>query len=321
MVTGAGGFIGSHLAEALLGCGANVRALVHYNSRNDWGKLERLPTEMRAEIQVVAGDIRDPFFLERLLADVEIVFHLAALAPIPYSTVAPAQYVETNVRGTLNVLEACRRHGVARLVHTSTSEVYGTALYTPIDEAHPLQAQSPYAASKIGADKLVEAYWRSFGVPVVTVRPFNAYGPRQSARAFVPSVIAQALTSDLVRVGSLDAIRDMNFVADTVAGFLAAATVPGIEGLTFNLGSGVGLTMRDLLERSLDAVGRPCDVEIDEARVRDPRYEVRELVADSTLASEKLDWRSEVNLDEGLKRTAAWIEEHLKEFKPSIYNL
>ncbi len=321
LVTGAGGFIGSHLVEALVAAGARVRALVHYNSRNDWGQLERLAPETRAALDVRPGDLRDPFFVDRLVAGCERVFHLAALIPIPYSYLAPSEYVDTNVRGTLHVLEAVRRHGVERMLHTSTSETYGTARYTPIDEQHPLQGQSPYSASKIGADKLAESYHCSFATPVVIVRPFNTYGPRQSARAFLPTVLTQALTADVVRVGSLDPVRDMNFVADTVAGFLAAAVAPGIEGAVINLASGRGVTMRELLELALRATGRRPRVEVEDARVRPERSEVMALIGDATVARERLGWTSRVGLEEGVQRTAEWIQGHLADYKPSLYNV
>jgi NAD dependent epimerase/dehydratase len=321
LVTGAGGFIGSHLTEALVAAGARVRALVRYNSRNDWGQLERIEPATRAAVEVVAGDLRDPFLVDRVVAGMDCVFHLGALIPIPYSYVAPAEYVDANVRGTLHVLEAVRRHGVRRLLHTSTSETYGTAVYTPIDERHPLQGQSPYSASKIGADKLAESYWRSFETPVVTVRPFNTYGPRQSARAFLPTVLTQALTSDVVRVGALDPVRDMNYVGDTVAGFLAAGRAPGVEGLTINLGSGRGVTMRELLELALAATGRTPRVETEAQRVRPDKSEVMALIADATLARERLGWTSRVSLEDGVKRTAEWIGRHLADYKPGLYNV
>ncbi|OGF16964.1 MAG: NAD-dependent dehydratase [Candidatus Eisenbacteria bacterium RBG_16_71_46] len=321
LVTGAGGFIGSHLVDGLAARGARVRALVHYNSRNDWGLLEQMPEPLRARAEVVSGDIRDPFFVDRVVAGVEIVFHLAALIPIPYSYVAPAEFVDTNVRGTLNVLEAVRRHATARMLHTSTSETYGTARYTPIDEKHPLQAQSPYAASKIAADKLAESYGLSFGTPVVVVRPFNTYGPRQSARAFLPTVLAQALTGETVRVGSLDPVRDMNYVGDTVAGFLAAAVAPGIEGLTINLGSGRGVSMRELLDLALEVTGRTVRIETDDARIRPEKSEVMELVCDARLARERLGWTPRVGLEDGVRRTAEWIGRHLERYKPGVYNI
>ncbi len=321
LVTGAGGFIGSHLAEALARTGAKVRALVHYNSRGDWGHLERLDRAARAAIEVTAGDVRDPFFVAGAAEGVEIVFHLAALIPIPYSYRAPQEYVETNVKGTLNVLEAARRHGVSRVIHTSTSETYGTARYTPIDEKHPLQGQSPYSASKIGADKLAESYHLSFATPVVTVRPFNAYGPRQSARAFLPTVLTQALTRDVVKVGSLDPVRDMNFVEDTVDGFVRAATAPGIEGEVLNLGCGPGVSMRGLLDLAIKATGRRVRIETEAERMRPEKSEVTELICDATRAREALGWAPRVTLEDGVARTAAWIADHLAEYKPDLYNV
>lgn len=321
LVTGAGGFIGSHLAATLAESGAHVRALAHYNSRNDWGQLQRIPPQTLSEIDVWSGDIRDPFFTHRLVDGADVVFHLAALIPIPYSYVAPSEYVDTNIKGTLNVLEAVRSDGSARLVHTSTSETYGTAIYTPIDEDHPLQGQSPYSASKIGADKLAESYWRSFETPVVTVRPFNTYGPRQSARAFLPSVLAQALSGEVVRVGSLDPVRDMNYVSDTVRGFIAAGTAAGVEGKTYNLGSGVGVTMRELLETALRAVGTDPIIEVDTERVRPEKSEVLELICSAERARRDLGWSSEVSLADGVQRTAEWISENLSAFKPGIYNV
>lgn len=321
LVTGAGGFIGSHLTEALVEAGARVRALVHYNSRNDWAQLQHLHRDVIGEIDIRSGDIRDPFYVNRLVDGADVVFHLAALIPIPYSYVAPSEFIDTNVKGTLNVLEAVRSHDTPRLIHTSTSETYGTAVYTPIDELHPLQGQSPYSASKIGADKLAESYWRSFETPVVTVRPFNTYGPRQSARAFLPSVLAQALTGDIVRVGSLDPVRDMNYVEDTARGFLRAAVVPGIEGNTYNLGTGRGVTMHELLDTALTVTGTNPAVETEAERRRPEKSEVMELICNASKAAEELDWRSRVPLDEGIRRTADWMRMNLHEFKPSIYNV
>jgi NAD dependent epimerase/dehydratase len=321
LVTGAGGFIGSHLTEALVREGANVSALVTYNSRNDWGQLERLTGDVRSQIDVLTGNIRDPYLVERITQGMEIVFHLAALIPIPYSYIAPSEYIDTNIRGTLHVLEACRRQGVTRLLHTSTSETYGTAVYAPIDEKHPLQGQSPYSASKIGADKLAESYWRSFETPVVVIRPFNTYGPRQSARAFLPSILTQALTGGVVRTGSLEPVRDMNYVGDTVRGFLMAATAPGIEGLTLNLGSGKAVTMRQLMEKAFKQLGRAPMVEVEHSRVRPEASEVFELIADSSLAREKMGWESQVSLDQGLEYTAEWIASHMNDYKPNIYNV
>lgn len=321
LVTGAGGFIGSHLTGSLVESGATVRALVHYNSRNDWGQLQRLPSEIIDEIDVRSGDVRDPFFVSRIVEDVDVVFHLAALIPIPYSYIAPSEFIDTNIKGTLNVLEAVRAHGTRRLVHTSTSETYGTARYTPIDELHPLQAQSPYSASKIGADKLAESYWRSFETPVVTVRPFNTYGPRQSARAFLPSVLAQMLTGDVVRVGSLDPVRDMNYVDDTVRGFIAAAMADDVEGGTYNLGSGRGVTMRQLLDIALEVTGTHPQIEMDESRKRPEKSEVFELICSADKAQRELGWTSTIPLEEGVRITAEWIERNLEDYKPKIYNV
>ena len=319
LVTGAGGFIGSHLVAALVAAGAEVRALVHYSSRNHWGGLEGLPELDSVAVKV--GDIRDPFLLAGLMERVEIVFHLAAVVAVPYSYIAPAEFVATNVIGTLNVLEAARRHAVARLVHTSTSEVYGSARYTPIDEQHPLQAQSPYAASKIGAEKLAESYACSFGTPVVVVRPFNTYGPRQSARAFLPGILTQALSGGVVRAGSLEPVRDMNYVDDTVAGLIAAATAADVEGLAINLGSGRGVSMAALLEMACLAAGRQVRVEIDTERQRPAASEVTELVCDPSRARDKLGWESRVRLEDGVRRTIAWIADHLGEYKPDRYHL
>ncbi len=319
LVTGAGGFIGSHLTDQLVREGAKVRALVHYNGRNDWAHLEKLEPAVRDALDVVSGDIRDPFFVQRIVEGCEVVFHLAALIPIPYSYVAPAEYVSTNINGTLNILEAARHHGTARVLHTSTSETYGTAIYTPIDEKHPMQGQSPYSATKIGADKIAESYYRSFGTPVTTIRPFNTYGPRQSARAFLPTVLTQAMTRDVIKVGSLDPVRDMNFVADTADGFVRAATAPGIEGLTINLGSGRGVTMGELLQMVLKVVGRDVRIEEEQARKRPEKSEVMELICDATIARERLGWQSRVSLEDGVARTAEWIRGYLAEYKPEMY--
>jgi NAD dependent epimerase/dehydratase len=316
LVTGAGGFIGSHLTEALLREGAWVRALLHYNSRGDWARLTHLIDEPPRRLEIRAGDVRDPFLVESMVEGVDIVVHLAALVPVPYSYLAPAEFVDTNVRGTLHLLEAARRHGVERFIQTSSSEVYGSARYTPIDEAHPLQAQSPYAASKIGADALAESYHRSFGVPVTILRPFNAYGPRQSARAFLPAVLAQAMTSDVVSVGALDPVRDMNFVEDTVAGFVAACRAPDIEGQVLHLGSGRGVSMRDLLEIAMKAAGKRPRIESDPGRMRPSGSEVRELVCNSSAARARLGWQPRVGLEEGVERTARWVADNLALYRP-----
>ena len=321
LVTGAGGFIPSHLVEALVADGARVRAFVHYNSRNDWGNLEHAPAAVRDEVEIVLGDVQDPFSVANAVAGCSHVFHLAALIGIPYSYVAPKTYVDTNVTGTLNVLEAARRFDVARVVHTSTSETYGTARYTPIDEEHPLQGQSPYSASKIGADKLAESYVRSFETPVVTLRPFNTYGPRQSLRAVIPTIIAQALSGDTVRLGSLTPVRDFTFVTDTARAFIAAATAPAAVGLTLNAGSGKGIAIGALAEIILDVVGSDARIVADEARVRPDASEVFELLADARLLREKTGWSPQVDLRGGLAATVEWMRSALPSVKPHVYTI
>jgi len=319
LVTGAGGFIGSHLTEALTQAGANVRALVHYNSAGRWGWLDESP--QRGDFEVVAGDITDAGSVAHAMADRDVVLHLAALIAIPYSYIAPASYVQTNVVGTLNVLESARRFGTERVVHTSTSEVYGTALQVPISESHPLQGQSPYSASKIGADKLAESYFRSFDLPVVTVRPFNTFGPRQSARAVLPTIITQCLQGDTVRLGSLTPTRDLNFVANTVDGFIKAAATPGVEGETINIGSGREISIGDLAQTIIDLMGGGARIECDEQRLRPGKSEVERLLADSSLAKDLLGWEPLFTLEEGLEQTIDWFREHHAEYRADVYNV
>jgi dTDP-glucose 4,6-dehydratase len=321
LVTGAGGFIASHLVELLVKRGAQVRAFVRYNSRGDPGLLNLLPPEMLARLVITAGDLRDQAAVKAAMQGVTHVFHLGALIAIPYSYVHPAEVVETNVIGTLNVLLAGRELGVERILHTSTSEVYGTALRVPIDETHPLQGQSPYSASKIGADKLAESFYRSFDLPVVTVRPFNTYGPRQSARAVIPTIISQALTQDTVRLGNLEARRDLTYVSDTVEGFLKAAEVPGVEGETFNLGTGSEISVGELAREIIALVGRPVEMAVDPTRLRPEKSEVQRLLSDNRLAKERLGWQPRVALPEGLQRTIAWVAEHLDRYRPDQYQV
>ncbi len=316
LVTGAGGFIGSHLAERLVELGADVQALVHYNALGTWGWLDRSPR--RAEMTVIPGDVCDRDSVRQAMQGAEIVFHLAALIAIPYSYHAPLSYVRTNVEGTLNVLQAARELGVERVVHTSTSEVYGTARYVPIDESHPLQGQSPYSASKIAADKLAEAFYLSFGLPVVTIRPFNTYGPRQSARAVIPTIITQALSGPVVRLGSLTPRRDLNYVTDTVAGFVCVAGAPAAIGQVINVGSGQEITIGDLARTILDLLGRDLPIVCEEQRIRPENSEVERLCADNRQAR-ALGWQPQVTLQEGLLRTIAWVEEHLEQYRPAIY--
>jgi NAD dependent epimerase/dehydratase len=321
LVTGAGGFIASHLVESLVEAEARVRAFVRYNSRGDLGLLRNLPKETFDKVDVVAGDLLDLVAMQTAMRGIEVVFHLGALIAIPYSYVRPAEVVETNVLGTLNVLLAGRESGVRRIVHISTSEVYGTALRVPIDEDHPLQGQSLYSASKIGADKIAESFYRSFDLPVVTLRPFNTYGPRQSARAVIPTIISQALTQEVIRLGNLEARRDLTYVADTVTGFLKAGETSGVEGGTFNLGTGREVSIGDLANEILAQVGRPVRIEVDPARLRPEKSEVQRLLSDNSLASERLGWQPQVGLQEGLRRTIAWVRDHLDFYEPGRYQV
>lgn len=321
LVTGAGGFIGSHLADLLVREGYAVRAFVHYNAAGSWHNLAKLPQEVQDQIQVVAGDIADPFFVDHAVQGCAIVFHLAALIGIPYSYIAPEAYVATNISGTLNVLQACRRHQVSRMVHTSTSETYGSAQYIPIDENHPLVGQSPYSASKIGADKLVESYWRSFGLPVCTIRPFNTYGPRQSARAFIPTVIAQALSGGVVRLGNLDPVRDMTFVQDTARGFLAGARAEACVGTVCNLGVGEGHAVGEFVQRIGALLGRELKVESDPQRIRPSPSEVSRLISNNSKIKKLAGWEPKVGLDDGLRQTIDYIRENLHEYRPDRYNV
>lgn len=321
LVTGAGGFIASHLVETLVHNGARVRAFVRYNSRGDLGLLSMLPAPLFEQLDVVAGDLRDLPALLAAMRGVSHVFHLGALIAIPYSYVHPAEVVESNVIGTLNVLLAGRETAVERIVHTSTSEVYGTALRVPIDETHPLQGQSPYSASKIGADKLAESFYRSFDLPVVTLRPFNTYGPRQSARAVIPTIITQVLTQKVIHLGNLDARRDLTFVSDTVAGFLRVAETPGVEGETFNLGTGTEVRIAELAEQIISLAGKPVEIKVDLARTRPDKSEVQRLLADNRLAHQRLGWQPQVGLREGLTHTIRWISDHLHLYRPGEYQV
>lgn len=319
VVTGAGGFIGSHLVEVLLKAGANVTAVVRYNSSSQIGNLSFIDPKLLQMLKVAAGNIEDSDFVYETIRGQDIVFHLAALIAIPYSYEAPRSYVRTNVEGTLNVLQAVRRYDIARMVHTSTSEVYGTAIKVPIDEGHPLQGQSPYSASKIGADKLVESYFRSFGTPVVTLRPFNTYGPRQSARAFIPTIISQALAREIIRLGSLTPERDMCFVDDTVSGFLRAATASHIEGMTINLGTGVTYSVGWFAKRILEIMGIDKPIVQEDERLRPPLSEVMKLVSDNSLAKERMDWEPKVALETGLRRSIEFVRQYPALYKADAY--
>ena len=322
LVTGAGGFIGSHLTEELIHLGASVRAMVHYDSRNDWGQLDLLPDKIKKSLEVVTGDVRDYLAVRKALQGCDTVFHLAALIGIPYSYVAPEEYVNTNIKGTLNVLQASLDENVAKVIHTSSSEVYGTAIYTPIDEKHPLQAQSPYSASKIGADKIVESYYLSFNLPVAILRPFNTYGPRQSARAVIPTIISQALLSDSkIKLGSLAPVRDFSFIRDTLDGFIRMAEIEESIGKTINIGSGKGIAIGELVERIGKIIGKKIEVEINAERIRPQKSEVFELICDNKLAKKILNWEPRYPLDKGLSETVRWIKSNINVFKSGIYNI
>lgn len=323
LVTGAGGFIGSHLVEALARSGAEVTALIHYNALNSWGNLEALPAEILSNINVEAGDITDASFVRRLTDGNEVVFHLAALIAIPYSYVAPVSYVRTNVEGTVNMLEAARECGVRRFIHTSTSETYGTALYTPIDEGHPMQGQSPYSASKISADKMAESYYRSFGLPVVTVRPFNTYGPRQSARAVIPTIAMQlAAGESTLKLGALDPVRDMNYVEDTVRGFMLAALAgEDCLGEVVNLGTGRGVTIGEVANKLMEISGRQVSIEEDRLRIRPDKSEVFTLIASNEKAKRLLNWEPSISLEEGLKRMYDYVCSNIDRYRVKEYNI
>lgn len=317
LVTGAGGFIGSRLCERLVEIGAEVRTLVRYTSDGDAGWLDRSP--IRGEIDVRRGDLADRDSVYDAVKDREIVFHLGALIAIPYSYLAPESYVRTNILGTLNILQAVRELGVARLVHTSTSEVYGSAQFVPMTEAHPLVGQSPYSASKIAADKLAESYHRSFETPVVTLRPFNTFGPRQSARAVIPAITVQLLAGRSIKLGDTRPTRDFVFVDDTVDAFLRAATAPGIEGLTVHTGGGREIAIGDLPAMIGAAAGLPVEVEADSQRMRPAASEVERLHADASLAKERLGWTPSISVEEGLARTVAFIRDNPDLYRPAEY--
>lgn len=320
LVTGGGGFIGSRLCERLVQSGATVRAFVRYTSRAEIGLLRFLEPDILKKVEIIRGDLRDFSAVEQASRGVDIVFHLGALISIPYSYVHPVETVQTNVIGTLNILEACRKSG-AKLVHTSTSEVYGTALRVPIDEDHPLQGQSPYSASKIGADKLVESYFRSFGLPTVTVRPFNTYGPGQSTRAVIPTIITQALAGGVVRLGNLDAIRDFTYLDDTVEGFLLTAQADTWNGETYNLGSGEEISIGAIAALIFRLMGKQAEIQLEKSRLRPEKSEVLRLISDNRKAKLELGWQPTVGMEEGLQRTIRWIGEHLDLYQPEEYGL
>lgn len=320
LVTGADGFIGSHLTDLLLSEGYSVRALAQYNSFNYLGWLEG---KSHVGLEVVSGDVRDPNFCRQICKGVGTAFHLAALIAIPYSYIAPDSYVDTNIKGTLNMCQAARDCGLDRIVVTSTSEVYGTAKYVPIDEAHPRQPQSPYSASKIGADAIALSFRNAFDLPVVVARPFNTYGPRQSARAIIPTIITQiANGASQIKVGDLSPTRDFNYVEDTCRGFLALANADGIEGREINIATGSEISMKHTLELIAKLMGKDVDYVVDPVRLRPGKSEVFRLCGDNRLITELTDWRPRVSLEEGLRRTIEWMTEpdNLKRYKAEVYN-
>ncbi|GAA0109788.1 MULTISPECIES: NAD-dependent 4,6-dehydratase LegB [Clostridium] len=322
LVTGAEGFIGSHLTERLVELGADVTALVQYNSFNDWGWIDTFDKNVLDSIKVETGDIRELDGMNRIIKGQEVVFHLAALIAIPYSYLSPMAYVRTNVEGTVNVLEACRNHDVKKIIHTSTSETYGTALYVPIDEKHPMQGQSPYSASKIGADKMAESFYRSFNMPIATLRPFNTYGPRQSARAVIPTIISQILAGKKeIKLGSLTPTRDFNFVKDTAEAFVKVAESDKTIGEVINAGSNYEISIGDTVKKIIDIIGKDVKILCDEERIRPEKSEVNRLWADNTKIKELTDWAPKYSIDEGLAETVDWIKENMKHYKPDIYNV
>jgi NAD dependent epimerase/dehydratase len=317
LVTGAGGFIGSHLTERLVELGADVSALVRYTSTGTWGWLDR--STVKNQMNVILGDIRDQDAVLKFMDGVEIVFHLAALIGIPYSYHAPLSYVRTNIEGTVNILQSAMRCNVERVLQTSTSEVYGSARTVPISEEHPLQGQSPYSATKIGADKIAESFYLAFGLPVVVVRPFNTYGPRQSARAVIPTIVTQALRESAISLGNLEPTRDLNYVADQVEGFIKAAEAPNAVGQVINLGTGQEISIGKLAEMILSMMGKRLPILTDDARQRPEGSEVDRLCADNTRAREILGWAPKYTLTEGLSRTIEWLSENHEGYRSDIY--
>lgn len=317
VVTGAGGFIGSHLVEALAAAGANIQAIIEYNSEGSWGWLDKTNAKHDAEVHL--ADIRDQDTIYEAMTGAAVVFHLAALIAIPYSYRAPNSYIKTNVEGTANVLSQAQRHEVEIFVHTSTSEVYGTARYVPIDEAHPLQGQSPYSASKIGADQMVEAFHRSYGIPVTIVRPFNTFGPRQSARAVIPTIITQALGSDKIVLGNLNPTRDFTYVADTTRALMSAAKSPKAVGEIINVGSGKEISVGSIAATILSLTGRDVPIESSQQRMRPEASEVDRLCADIRKARDLLGWEPQYSLHDGLSITIEWMRNNLEAYRVGTY--
>ncbi len=319
LVTGAGGFIGSHLTERLCELGADVTAFVRYNSRNDWGLLELLPEEKQEQLNVVLGDMRDSDAIRALVKEQDLIFHLGALIAIPYSYIHPRETIETNIFGTLNILMAAREYPVEKIIHTSTSEVFGTAQYVPIDEKHPLQGQSPYSASKIGADKIAESFYRSFDLPIGILRPFNTYGPRQSARAVIPTIISQLFKGNEVHLGSLHPTRDFTYVLDTVDGFLKMAETSNAIGQEINIGSNFEISIGDLANKIAEIMNKKIKIITEDKRKRPPKSEVERLLVDNSKARKILNWKPNFSLDEGLRKTINWLKANLQQYKTKMY--
>lgn len=322
VVTGAGGFIGSHLTERLVELNARVKAFVRYNSKNDWGNLELLDSHINGKIEVVSGNVTDPFIVREAVSGCDVVFHLAALIGIPYSYIAPKSYVDTNIIGTLNVMQACYEEGVANIIHTSTSETYGTAQYVPIDEKHPLIGQSPYSATKIGADELAMSYYYSFDMPVKIVRPFNTYGPRQSARAIIPTIITQILNGEKeIKLGNLDTTRDLVFVSDTVDGFIEIANSDKLNGEITNIGMNEEISVRDLVKLISKLMGKDVIIIRDPKRIRPSKSEVERLCCNNKKIIENTNWMPKYTLKSGLEITIKWIQDNMDKYKVAIYNV
>mgnify|MGYP001265734395 FL=1 len=320
-VTGAGGFIGSHLCSQLVQSGAKVTAMLHYNSRSDWSNLEFLSKTVLDSIEVIKGNIEDSSFMDSKTKGHSIIFHLAALIGIPYSYEAPLSYVKTNIQGTVNVMESARKNGVELVINTSTSETYGSAIYTPIDELHPLQAQSPYSATKISADKIAESYFNSFSLPIITIRPFNTYGPRQSSRAVIPAIISQVLTQEQVTLGDLSPVRDFTYVEDTANGFICAARENNHLGEVINLGYGQAITIGETAELIMKIMGADKQIVSESKRVRPKDSEVLELISNNEKAKELLGWKPEIEFSVGLEKTIEFVSTNIDLFKTDSYNI
>ena len=324
LITGACGFIGSHLTERLLQLGARVRAMVFYNAMNSWGWLDVLPKDLLGTIEIIAGDVRDPFLVHTAVKDTDVVFHLAALISIPYSYLSPESYIDTNIKGTLNILQAARDCGIERVCITSTSEVYGTSRYTPMDEQHPFQGQSPYSASKIGADRLAESFYRSFGTPVTIVRPFNTFGPRQSARAVIPTIITQILAgAKEIKLGALTPTRDMVYVKDTVEGFIASVASIQTIGEEVNIATQTEISVQDLAKKIIALMGADSRIVQDAIRMRPEKSEVERLLGSNRKIMELTGWKQRYLLDDGLAETIRWFSDKRQyhRYKSEIYNV